>query len=69
MYVAIQQQNLRNPVVFGLGATADEALADASQHVETLDEITALPCSDELAADVQRGVVDCAIENGIAIVR
>jgi hypothetical protein len=69
MFVAIQQQNLRAPIVFGLGATADAALTDARRSVETLDEIVVVPCSDALVEAVANGVVDCEVVNGVATIR
>lgn len=70
MFAAIQSQNLRNPIVFGLGATEAAAIEDASRNAETLDELRVVPCSDELAAAVEAGRVDCVLdERGVAVPR
>lgn len=66
MFVAIQQQNLRNPIVFGIGATKAEALTDASRNAEAMDGLEVVPCTPELAAAVKRGTVDCTMTNGVA---
>lgn len=69
MFVAVQQQNLQTPIVFGFGTTEQAAFDDAANSAETLDDIVVYPCTPELAAAVERGIVVCQVENGVASIQ
>lgn len=65
-FAAVQTQGVR-PTVFGLGATADEARADAENWATDVDSLTVMPCSPELVAQVERGDTRCEIVDGVAV--
>ena len=67
-YAAILRQNVRTPLVYGIGATPEEARADATEWADDLSELEVFPCTDALVRSSNSGKAECEIVDGVATV-
>ena len=65
-YVAVQRQNVRFPLIFGVGATPAEALDDAREWAEDMTVLETFPATEALVSATLNGRAECAIVDGVA---
>lgn len=69
MFVAIQREDgSGRAILFGVGATVDEALDDARGYADSPDDLVVVPCSHTLYAAARDGLCFIVVvHHGVAV--